>query len=194
MAILNTNKELDHDEIRRINNRICCKIEAALITGNHVWVITDWHLIRYDKVYNKCYERDNAADILYAAAKAIGPKDVVIFLGDLVDSEASENLSVISYYRKMNSICSVFKKAFFKVLVRGNNDKDPEKFYKGLGFDEVVDAILWREEYLLWYKEDRYVGHLYLLLHQYQFLLRLDQSQSHHHYQFHPDHCLCVRL
>lgn len=147
MAIIS--KQTDHKDIRKINDDICVMINDTLDhEDRHVWILTDWHIIRYDKLFRRCYDRENAADILIHTAKVVSDKDMVIFLGDIVDSEASEQLSAVSYYKKLTSICSVFKHARYKVLVRGNNDIDPDAFYKDLGFDEVVDAILW-DKYLI---------------------------------------------
>jgi calcineurin-like phosphoesterase family protein len=136
-------------DIKHINAKICAQIEFALSGGHHVWLATDWHILRYDKLYKKMYERGNAAGILADAARQIGPEDVVIYMGDIIDSELYDTLSTIRLIRKLDTICSVFKKAKFKVLILGNNDVEDEGFYKSLGFDEIVRCIYWRDQYVI---------------------------------------------
>lgn len=139
----------NNDNIHK-NAVINSKMEFALSSGGHVWLVTDWHMIRYDKETQKIYDRDNAADIIATTTPMISPKDVVIFMGDIVDSEVyNEYESCLALSRKMYTICSVFKKASYRVLLYGNNDTASDQVYKALGFDAIVPCIVWRENILI---------------------------------------------
>ncbi len=136
-------------EAIKINAKINAQMEFTIANGGNIWLMTDWHLIRYNKKTGEFYERENAADILGAAVRVIKDTDIVIFMGDLVDSECYTDYPVVSLYRKLATICSVFKKAKKKYFVIGNNDSDVVQLYKDLGFDEVVPCILFRGDIVI---------------------------------------------
>ena len=117
-------------EATKINAKINAQMEFTIANGGTVWLMTDWHLIRYNKKTGELYERDNAADILRATVSDIKEDDVVIFMGDLVDSECYTDYPVVQLYRKLATICSVFKKAKKKYFLIGNNDTEITKIYK----------------------------------------------------------------
>ena len=137
-------------EAIRINSKINAQMEFAIGNGDTIWLITDWHLIRYNKETGEFYERKNAADILSEAAKRIKSDDIVIFMGDLVDSELYEDYPVVNLFRKLTTICSIFRKAKRRYFLLGNNDylERPE-LYKELGFDEVVPCIVFRNDIVI---------------------------------------------
>ena len=136
-------------EATKINAKINAQMEFTISNGGTVWLMTDWHLIRYNKNTGEFYERENAADILEAAVSVVKEGDVVIFMGDLVDSECYSDYPVVALYRKLATICSVFKKAKKKYFLIGNNDTDTIQLYKDLGFDEVVPCILFRGDIVI---------------------------------------------
>lgn len=136
-------------EATKINTKINAQMEFTIANGGTVWLMTDWHLIRYNKKTGEFYERDNAADIVVTTVSAIKEDDVVIFMGDLVDSECYTDYPVVQLYRKLATICSVFKKAKKKYFLIGNNDTEITKIYKELGFDEVVPCILFRGDIVI---------------------------------------------
>lgn len=137
------------ETIKNTNAKINAQMEFTIANGGNIWLMTDWHLIRYNKKTGEFYERDNAADILGTAVRTIKDTDIVIFMGDLVDSECYTDYPVVSLYRKLATICSVFKKAKKKYFVIGNNDSDVIQLYKDLGFDEVVPCILFRGDIVI---------------------------------------------
>ena len=136
-------------EAIKINAKINAQMEFTIANGGNIWLMTDWHLIRYNKKTGEFYERENAADILGTAVRVIKDTDIIIFMGDLVDSECYSDYPVIALYRKLATICSVFKKAKKKYFVIGNNDSDVIQLYKDLGFDEVVPCILFRGDIVI---------------------------------------------
>lgn len=137
------------ETIKNTNAKINTQMEFTIANGGNIWLMTDWHLIRYNKKTGEFYKRENAADILGTAVRTIKDTDIVIFMGDLVDSECYTDYPVVSLYRKLATICSVFKKAKKKYFVIGNNDSDVVQLYKGLGFDEVVPCILFRGDIVI---------------------------------------------
>ena len=74
-------------DAQKINAKINAQMEFAIANGNTIWLVTDWHLIRYWKKTGKIEDRERAAEILSTAASTIKPGDIVIFMGDLIDSE-----------------------------------------------------------------------------------------------------------
>jgi len=136
-------------EAIKINAKINAQMEFTIANGGNIWLMTDWHLIRYNKKTSEFYERENAADILGAAVRVIKDTDIIIFMGDLVDSECYSDYPVVALYRKLATICSIFKKAKKKYFVIGNNDSDVIQLYKDLGFDEVVPCILFRGDIVI---------------------------------------------
>jgi calcineurin-like phosphoesterase family protein len=137
------------ETIKNTNAKINAQMEFTIANGGTVWLMTDWHLIRYNKKTGEFYERDNAATILRAAVNAIKENDIVIFMGDLVDSECYTDYPVVALYRKLANICSVFEKAKKKYFLIGNNDTEITKIYKELGFDEAIPCILFRGDIVI---------------------------------------------
>ena len=136
------------NEATKINARINAQMEFTIANGGTIWLMTDWHIIRYNKKTGEFYERNNVANILKATVNAVKDGDIVIFMGDLVDSECYTEYPTIPLYRKLSTICSVFKKAKKKYFITGNNDTEA-KIYKELGFDEVVPCILFRGDIVI---------------------------------------------
>lgn len=74
----------------------------------------------------------------------IVPSDCVyLYLGDITESEYSENSDHISEVTKyMRKILSAdIKRKSPRILVLGNNDCLPKKTYKDMGFDYIVNKI-----------------------------------------------------
>lgn len=112
------------------------KITKMLSDCKKVWVVSDLHLIKYDKESGRVYHAPDYDEKIEALTQ-ISDGDGVIFLGDLVDSEITDINLVSKLYR------SIIKPRCATVLIRGNNDCFEDAFYiDGIGFDAVVYGLL----------------------------------------------------
>lgn len=109
-------------------------IDATLQRGNQIWLTTDWHLITYDKKTGEISKRPNYNNIIETYAK-IPEDDLIINLGDLIDSEVEDQ----HYLEMIKKDLSKIKASM--ILIRGNNDVLPNEFYTNtLGIDIFIDG------------------------------------------------------
>ena len=109
-------------------------INKTLKNGNQIWLTTDWHLITYDKKTGEISKRPNYNNIIETYAK-IPENDLIINLGDLIDSEVEDQ----HYLEILKKDLSKIKTPM--ILIRGNNDVLPKAFYTDtLGIDVFIDG------------------------------------------------------
>lgn len=105
-------------------------INSTLTNKHKVYLVTDLHLfVRDKKGVTTCHKRDNFDQIIKNYTSIVNAKDVVIFMGDLVDGEFQDKDTL------KNIILSLPGK---KILVRGNNDLFDYAFYRSCGFTYVT--------------------------------------------------------
>ena len=92
-------------------------------------ISTDWHFVKFDKVSKQIHMNPGVDSWISAVNQALKPGDIWIYLGDLIDSEIDEEAA--EYLSLINRI-----RATKKILLRGNNDRKPDEFYRSF-FDEV---------------------------------------------------------
>ena len=111
-----------HDSDPKKSNVISTLIDKKIKSGNHVWVMTDWHLLKWNKERN-CQEM-------------IREDDLLIFLGDVNSGECERKDEIASYINRIPGE---------KVLVRGNNDLFDDKWYLDHGFKYVTPKFVWHD-------------------------------------------------
>ena len=100
-------------------NRIkLCKENDAIIdmidVAPRTWISTDWHAVKWDKKTHEISKRKEYDD-LKKACSVIGPDDVWIFLGDMIDSEIQKK----SHIDELLDCIHTDK----RILLLGNNDR-----------------------------------------------------------------------
>ena len=110
-------------------------IDKKISSGNHVWVMTDWHFLKWNKETKAVYRNNTYTEIIKNCQQIIQPDDLLIFLGDLVDGEVEHKDEMISFINKIPGE---------KVLIRGNNDLFPDKLYLDHGFKYVTPKFIWK--------------------------------------------------
>lgn len=97
--------------------KVCSDNDAILkLISEHkkVWVSTDWHAVKFDKE-TKGISKRKEYDTIREACSVIGPDDLWIYLGDIIDSEI-QNKSILSEVMR-------FVKTDKRILLLGNNDR-----------------------------------------------------------------------
>ena len=108
-------------------------IDDTYAKGHQVWLMTDWHIIKYDKVKKIEYPNPHQNLILKYASK-IQPDDLLIFLGDICDGEVEDKNKISMLLHQIPGI---------KILVRGNNDLFPDSWYTSHGFQYITPKFVW---------------------------------------------------
>ena len=109
-------------------------INETIKNGGRIWLTTDWHLITFNKETGAISKRSNHDQIIETFSK-IPENDLIINLGDLIDSEVEDNFYLDMLKKDLSKIKA------YKILVRGNNDIFPNAFYtETLGIDVFVDG------------------------------------------------------
>ena len=109
-------------------------INETLKNGNQIWLTTDWHLITYDKKTGAISKRPNYDQIINIYSQ-IPEDDLIINLGDLIDSEVEDqnNLNMLKE--------DISKIKASTILIRGNNDILPNTVYTDtLSIDVFIDG------------------------------------------------------
>lgn len=110
------------------------EIDKLLTNAPRIWLNTDWHLWIMDDEKNEIVKNDDFDNIIKFHNAFVGPEDVFIFLGDLIDDEMDDKELIKNTLRPLNGK---------KILVLGNNDIFEEEFYFECGFLFVVKAFKW---------------------------------------------------
>ena len=109
-------------------------IDTTLQRGNQIWLTTDWHLITYDKKTGAISKRSNYDQIIETFSQ-ISEDDLIINLGDLIDSEVEDQNNLNMLKEDISKIRASM------ILIRGNNDVLPNEFYTDtLGIDIFIDG------------------------------------------------------
>ena len=121
------------DKVCSTNDEILKLIEES----PKVWVSTDWHAVKYDKKTGEISKRAEYDDIKKACS-VIGPDDLWIYLGDIIDSEIQRKETLTEVIR--------FVKTDKRILLLGNNDRFPsyDKW-----FTYTVNTILLPEKHVV---------------------------------------------
>lgn len=109
-------------------------INETLQRGNQIWLTTDWHLMVFDKETWTISKRPNYDQVVETFSQ-IPEGDLIINLGDLIDSEVEDqnNLNVLKE--------DLAKIKAQMILIRGNNDVLPNEFYTDtLGINVFIDG------------------------------------------------------
>lgn len=109
-------------------------IDDTLMHGHTVWIMTDCHFIRYNKDTRAIYDNPNTQKVIANCQKMIHKDDLLIYLGDLVDGEVERKEHLAGIIKSIPGA---------KILVRGNNDLFPDKWYLDNGFKYVVPKFIW---------------------------------------------------
>lgn len=118
-------------------------INETLKNGNQIWLTTDWHLIVFNKETGAIEKRSNYDEIINVYSQ-IPEGDLIINLGDLIDSEVEDPF----YLEMIKKDLSKIKASM--ILIRGNNDVLPNEFYTDtLGIDVFVDGNSFQYEDIL---------------------------------------------
>ena len=109
-------------------------INETLQRGNQIWLTTDWHLIVFNKETGAISKRPNYNNIIETYSQ-IPEDDLIINLGDLIDSEVEDQNNLEMLRKDLSKIKASM------ILIRGNNDGLPKAFYTDtLGIDVFVDG------------------------------------------------------
>lgn len=122
------------DSSQKHNTQICDLIDRTLNKGHHVWLMTDWHLMKYNKETGAIYERPETKRILKHVS-IIQPEDLLIYLGDICDGEVERKKDIANYIKQIPGR---------KILIRGNNDLFDDKWYLDNGWDIVTPKFIWK--------------------------------------------------
>lgn len=118
-------------------------INETLDKGRQIWLTTDWHLIVFDKKTGAIEKRSNYDEIINVYSQ-IPEGDLIINLGDLIDSEVEDQYHLEILKKDLSKIKAQM------ILIRGNNDVLPSKFYTDtLGIDVFVDGNSFQYEDIL---------------------------------------------
>lgn len=111
-------------------------IDRTLESGRHVYLMTDWHLIKYDKDTKTFFTRLQAKTIIKNCQAKINHDDLLIFLGDICDGEVEKKDEIASMLQQIPGI---------KIMIRGNNDLLDDKWYTSHGFDYITPKFIWKD-------------------------------------------------
>lgn len=105
--------------------------------GKHrtVWLMTDWHYLKYNRDTQMVFKRPGADRIIKNCKNLIKRDDVLIFLGDICDGEVEKKNEIAEFLSQIPGI---------KIMIRGNNDLFPDQWYLDHGFDRIVPKFVWK--------------------------------------------------
>lgn len=127
------NEEI-HDANPKKSNPISTLIDKKINSGNHVWIMTDWHFYKWNKDIKAIYKSKSFSEIIKNCQSMIQPDDLLICLGDLCSGECENKADIAAFIDKIPGE---------KVLVRGNNDLFDDKWYLAHGFKYVTPKFVW---------------------------------------------------
>ena len=109
-------------------------IDKKINSGNHVWVMTDWHFLKWNKETKAVYRNNTYTEIIKNCQQIIQPDDLLIFLGDLCDGNVERKKDIAGFIKLIPGE---------KILVRGNNDLFDDRWYLMNGFKYVTPKFIW---------------------------------------------------
>lgn len=111
------------------------------------YISADYHFLREKiKTGTSDHDRKRMDEIVSSHNRVVKPTDVFLFLGDIGESEFSDDESAQAELKKI-----MLKLNGVKILVRGNNDNLSDEFYKACGFSHICD-IIQTEKYIFSHK------------------------------------------
>lgn len=116
------------ESIKRYLTYECKHKDPYLLTDCHFWT-------RLVKGQPKCKRRSDFNDIINNIKSTITNDDILIYLGDLVDGEFTDEEELKTLLLALPGT---------KILVRGNNDLFSYQFYRSCGFKYVTRKFEWR--------------------------------------------------
>ena len=118
-------------------------INEKIKNGNQIWLTTDWHLIVFNKETGTISKRPNYDQIIETYSQ-IPENDLIINLGDLIDSEVEDRNNLEMIRKDLSKIKAPM------ILIRGNNDVLSKTFYTDtLGIDVFIDGNSFQYEDIL---------------------------------------------
>ena len=118
-------------------------INETINKGRQIWLTTDWHLIVFDKKTGEIEKRPNYDQIIETYSQ-IPENDLIINLGDLIDSEVEDRNNLEMLRKDLSKIKAPM------ILIRGNNDVLSKTFYTDtLGIDVFIDGNSFQYEDIL---------------------------------------------
>ena len=123
-----------YDSNPKKSNPISLLIDKKIKSGNNVWLMTDWHFLKWNDETKSIYKNKNFSEIIKNCQETIQPDDLLIFLGDLVDGECERKNEISAFVSKIPGE---------KILIRGNNDLFPDDWYLKHGFEFVTPKFVW---------------------------------------------------
>lgn len=102
-----------------------------------IYVGSDWHFSRYKKPIGQLvFNKKKIEEIIRKYKSTIKKNDIFIFLGDLT-AVRDDNPDFVK-----KAINEINKLPGRKIMIRGNNDIEPDIFYKEIGFDIVEHKLI----------------------------------------------------
>lgn len=129
------NEEI-HEANPKKSNPISSLIDEKIKSGNHVWIMTDWHAYKWNKETKTCYTSKTFSEIIKNCQSMIQPDDLLVFLGDVCSGECENKSAIAAFIDKIPGE---------KILVRGNNDLFDDKWYLTHGFKYVTPKFIWND-------------------------------------------------
>ena len=111
-------------------------IDKTLNTGHKVYLMSDWHLIKFDKDTKANYQNPKTNTIIKNCQSIINHDDLLIFLGDICDGEIEKKQEISSILQQIPGI---------KIMTRGNNDLFDDQWYLDNGFRYVTPKFIWND-------------------------------------------------
>lgn len=127
-----------------------------------IYIGSDWHFSRYKKSTGKIIaDKNTINEILKKYKNTVKKDDIFIFLGDLT-AVRDNNPDFVK-----KAINEIKKLPGTKILIRGNNDIEPDDYYKNIGFVlvehrlEIGDFIFTHEPCELTKNQINIHGHIH---------------------------------
>ena len=103
--------------------------------GGDIWILSDLHLLKRGKDTPRIVSNDVCYNNLKEVTKMVSEKDMLIFLGDLLDDTIPRKIAVA----ELVAFSKLFGKN--KIWVRGNNDMFSDKLLRNNGWDVCYAAM-----------------------------------------------------
>lgn len=127
------------------------KINFKELVKLNPFISSDYHIFKEYRIDNTSEEQKKirekeSREVIKLHNQIVGKDDLFLFLGDLTEEEFSDK----KYENIVNYLKSKVKELNgYKIIIRGNNDSLPDKFYLNCGFVEVVNSkYIETDEYL----------------------------------------------
>lgn len=113
------------------------------IDKKNPWVSADYHLLK--DLIKGDESMAMTEKIIATHNKYVKPNDLFLFLGDISESELYDQANK-KYLGKLIELCKRLNG--IKIMIIGNNDSAPTKFYKECGFIEVYENPVLTSKYV----------------------------------------------